>query len=84
MASIPDLLILKAYAFEKREKPKDAYDLCFCLEHYPGGRQALAREFRRRLEAEGPVAALANQALLYLQEKFATLNPQPPGSEPLR
>jgi hypothetical protein len=36
---------MKAYAMLERTKPKDAYDLNFCLENYPGGIPALAAEF---------------------------------------
>lgn len=36
---------MKAYAILERDKPKDAYDLNFCLENFPGGIPALATEF---------------------------------------
>lgn len=32
VASLADLLVMNAYAIEGREKPKDTYDLCYCLE----------------------------------------------------
>jgi hypothetical protein len=45
VASIVPLVIMKAHAMLERTKPKDAYDLNFCLENYPGGIPALAAEF---------------------------------------
>jgi hypothetical protein len=45
VASIVPLLVMKAYAILDRDKPKDAYDLNFCLENFPGGIPALAAEF---------------------------------------
>lgn len=45
VASIVPLIVMKAYAILERAKPKDAYDLNFCLENYPGGITALAAEF---------------------------------------
>lgn len=47
IASIVPLIVMKAYAMLEREKPKDAYDLNFCLENQPGGIPALAEEFAR-------------------------------------
>jgi hypothetical protein len=29
------------FAFDHRAEPKDAHDLCYCLEHYKGGTEAL-------------------------------------------
>lgn len=45
VASVVPLLVMKAYAILERDKPKDAYDLNFCLENFPGGIPALAVEF---------------------------------------
>jgi hypothetical protein len=45
VASIVPFVIMMAYAMLERTKPKDAYDLNFCLENYPGGIPALAAEF---------------------------------------
>jgi hypothetical protein len=46
VASIVPLIVMKAYAIMERRKPKDAYDLNFCLENYPGGISALVEEFK--------------------------------------
>lgn len=45
VASVVPLIIMKAYAMLERTKAKDAYDLNFCLENFPGGISALAQEF---------------------------------------
>ncbi len=45
VASVVPLIVMKAYAILDRTKPKDAYDLNFCIENFPGGIPALAAEF---------------------------------------
>lgn len=45
VASVVPLIIMKAYAMLERTKPKDAYDLNFCLENFPGGIPALTAGF---------------------------------------
>jgi hypothetical protein len=45
VASVVPFLIMKAHAILGRDKPKDAYDLHFCLENFPGGIPALVVEF---------------------------------------
>jgi hypothetical protein len=47
VAGIVAFLVMKSLALAERAKPKDAYDIHFCLEHYPDGLEALAQEFRR-------------------------------------
>lgn len=37
VASLPDFLVMKAYALAGRDKPKDAYDICYCLTNFPVG-----------------------------------------------
>lgn len=49
VASVADFLVMKGYALAGRDKPKDAYDIYFCVKNYPGGPVALARELRPRL-----------------------------------
>ncbi len=68
VASLPDFLVLKAYALGGRDKPKDAYDLCYCLENAPGGMSALAEDWKARL-AETEIV----RAVEILREKFATV-----------
>jgi hypothetical protein len=57
VASIVPFVIMKAYAMLERAKPKDAYDLNFCLENYPGGIPALAAEFATFID-DPPVRAV--------------------------
>ncbi|MCB8933071.1 MAG: nucleotidyl transferase AbiEii/AbiGii toxin family protein [Fimbriimonadaceae bacterium] len=52
VASIPSFLSMKAFALERREerkKPKDAYDIVYCLRNYDGGVGAIAQVFREKL-----------------------------------
>ena len=69
VASVPDFLVMKAHALAGRDKPKDAYDFCFCLDHAPGGMEAVAHAWRER--AEDPIIA---KAIEHLRAKFATVN----------
>jgi len=65
VAALQDFLIMKAYALAGRDKPKDAYDLCYCLDNFPGGLEKLAEAWRRR-SAESDV----KRAIEILREKF--------------
>jgi predicted nucleotidyltransferase len=69
VASVPDFLVMKAYALGKRDKPKDAYDLCYCLDHYPGGLAKLAEAWNAK-----PRRKYVAEAIEILREKFATLD----------
>ncbi|MEW6279830.1 MAG: nucleotidyl transferase AbiEii/AbiGii toxin family protein [Candidatus Eremiobacterota bacterium] len=71
VVALPDFLILKAAALDRRDKPKDAYDLCYCLEHWPGGLSQAARDFRTRLECE-QTRLTAQQAVTILRLRFET------------
>lgn len=68
VAAIEDFLIMKSFALAKRDKPKDAYDICYCLDQAPDGINVLARSWRARREE--PLVA---GAIAHLHEKFATL-----------
>jgi hypothetical protein len=74
VASIPDFLVMKAHAISGRDKPKDTYDLCYCLTHVPGGMTVIANEWRRRLGEAVVVAAIGA-----LREKFSTVESFGPG-----
>lgn len=67
VASVPDFLVMKAHAIAGRDKPKDVYDFCYCLDHFPEGIRALAQAWKDR---RGP---LIEGSLAILREKFATL-----------
>ena len=49
-ADIVSFTCLKAFAFDHRGEQKDAHDLCYCLEHYDGGTDAVHAAFARALE----------------------------------
>lgn len=68
VASIADFLVMKAYALAGRDKPKDAYDICYCLDNVPGGVDAMARAWREWRDDEVIVGAIA-----HLREKFASV-----------
>jgi hypothetical protein len=67
VASLPAFIVMKAFALDGRDKPKDAYDLYFCLKNAPGGPKGLA---------EALVADRANpearRALAILADKFSS------------
>lgn len=69
VASLADFLVMKALAIGGRDKPKDAYDFCYCLGNAGEGPARLAEIWRART----PPRVLA-KALGILREKFATVN----------
>ena len=68
VASIADFLIMKSYALTGRDKPKDAYDICYCLDHAPEGIEGLAADWRARVGDPLVVGAIG-----HLREKFKSL-----------
>ena len=75
VASIPALLAMKGYAIAQRLKPKDAYDIYYCVRNYPGGIEALAKE-------TGPLVdvAVARTGFLHISAKFRHLDDLGPTS----
>lgn len=69
VASIPDFLIMKSYALANRDKPKDAYDICYCLDNYPGGLNKLAANWKQRAGKKDVLKAIE-----ILKEKFAAVD----------
>ena len=69
VASIPDFLVMKAFAVAGRDKPKDAYDICFCLDNFHGGRTALAEAWNLT-----PRKKYISDAIAILKEKFSTVD----------
>jgi len=56
------------------DKPKDAYDFCYCLDHSPGGIAPLAADWKARLREKDISIAVG-----ILREKFedpASFGPQ--------
>ena len=62
VATIPALLAMKGYAIAKRDKPKDAYDIYYCVRHYPGGVDGLAEDTRPLLGINAALAGYQNIA----------------------
>ena len=69
VASVEDFLVMKSYALAGRDKPKDAYDICYCLEHAPGGSDAVGNAWRVR---RGEAAVQA--AIAHLRDKFDSVD----------
>jgi len=46
VAGIVPFLVMKGMAMYERMKEKDAYDIYYCVEHFPGGVERLAAEFK--------------------------------------
>jgi predicted nucleotidyltransferase component of viral defense system len=69
VVSLPDFLVMKAYAIGGRDKPKDTYDLCYCLENFSGGIETLADDWKRRLGEKD-----VEKAVEILREKFAEVD----------
>ena len=69
IASLPDFLVMKAHALAGRDKPKDAYDFCYCLENFPDGMNPLAAVWKNHRK-EKDVA----RAVEILREKFASID----------
>lgn len=65
---IVPFLVMKAMAMHDRLKEKDAYDIYYCLRHYPGGPQSIAAEFDA-VKKHG----LVREALVVLSERFESL-----------
>lgn len=64
VTDLSDFVVMKAHALAKRDKPKDAYDLCYILEER---RQEVADNWRTRTSEDDVVKAIE-----FLKEKFAS------------
>lgn len=73
VASVAGFLVMKSHAMFEREKPKDAYDICYCLQHHPGGMKELVERWRAKRGVRS-----VDQALLILGEKFSTVQAEGP------
>ncbi len=69
VASLADFLVMKAHAMSGRDKPKDAYDFCYCLEHFPPGMKNLADSWKTRMGEKN-----ISKAIDILREKFSTVD----------
>ena len=65
VASLADFMVMKAHAIGGRDKPKDVYDLCYCLDEFPDAIAVVAKDWRSRFSSP-----LVSKAIELLQEKF--------------
>ena len=72
-ADIVSFTCLKAFAYDDRHEGKDAHDLVYCLEHYPGGLEAAHAEFSKALE--GKHSEVIKEALDRIGVRFTDPNP---------
>ena len=75
VAGIPALLAMKGYAIAKRQKPKDAYDIYYCVLNYPGGVDGLVSATVPLLEVDAARTGYRNIA-----DKFRTVDDYGPTS----
>jgi len=69
VASVVPFIIMKSMALADRLKEKDAWDIHFCIENYPGGFAALAETFRPFLSH-----GIVKEGLHNIAEKFASID----------
>jgi hypothetical protein len=73
VASLPDFIIMKAHALGGRDKPKDVYDLCYCLDEYPDAITVVAGNWRSR--RDDPLLPVA---IAILNERVNTVDHHAP------
>jgi len=66
VVSLSDFLLMKSLAIGGRDKPKDTYDLCFCLQNYPH-MEELAKDWGDRFHEDD-----VKKAAAILKEKFTS------------
>jgi len=69
VAVISAFIVMKGFALDDRKKEKDAYDIYFCLANYPGGIDALVKEFRPLMDN-----GLVQESLGKICGKFRTID----------
>lgn len=65
VASIVPFIVMKGMALHGRVKAKDAYDVYFCTQHFPGGVHGLVDEFRPHIKH-----GLVREGLRKIADKF--------------
>jgi hypothetical protein len=68
VAGIVPFLVMKGMAMYERMKEKDAYDIYYCVEHFPGGIERLAAEFKSFIKNK-----LVIEGLGKIKSKFASV-----------
>ena len=66
LPTVAAFVCIKAITLGERKKEKDAYDICFCIDHYPGRHKGLAAGFRGMLGNK-----LIAEGIAVLRDKFA-------------
>jgi len=69
LPTIAAFVCIKAITLSERMKKKDAYDIYYCIDNYPGGYRALAAEL-----ATMRANSLVVEAIDVLREKFARVD----------
>ncbi len=69
VASIPALLAMKGYAIAQRQKPKDAYDIYYCVLNHPGGVDGLVSATLPLLDVD-----IAKTGYRNIARKFRTVD----------
>ena len=69
VVSLADFLVMKAHAIGGRDKPKDTYDFCYCLEQFPDGMEKLAENWKSRAGEKNTAKAIE-----VLCEKFDSVD----------
>ncbi len=69
VASLPDFIIMKAHAVNGRDKPKDVYDICYCLDEFPNAITVVGDDWRSRSDD-----ALVVEGIRILREKFQSVD----------
>ena len=69
-ADIVSFTCLKALAFDQRFERKDAHDLVYCIQHAPGGLDAVARSLRAA--RAGKHAKAVDNVLEILRTRFVS------------
>ena len=68
VAGMVPFLVMKGMVMYERMKEKDAYDIYYCIEHYPGGVKGLAAEFKSYIKNK-----LVIEGLGKIKSKFASV-----------
>lgn len=69
VAALVPFIVMKAMAMSTRLKQKDAWDIDYCLSHFPGGVESLAEQFKPHMGH-----GLVQEGLLLLSRQFETVN----------
>jgi len=67
-ANLVSFTCLKSFAFDQRFERKDAHDLIYCIEHAPGGINAVVKAFCTELRSKH--SAVVEAALAILRRRF--------------